>query len=301
MEHTVKEKISFIINPISGTRDKSSWPEIIMQTVDGNRFDIHIFFTERAGHASELAQQQVENNVPYVVAVGGDGTINEVAMALRDSPAAMGIIPCGSGNGLARHLHIPLNLNEALKLLNDAETISIDYGMVNEKPFFCTFGTGFDAHISSAFAHSKKRGFMRYVAIITREFIAYRSKKYKLKIDGNKIKTRAMVVTIANSSQYGNNGYISPYADITDGALDVCIVHPFPKILAALLAMRLLSRKIDKSRYYQMVQGENIIIKRKQKGAVHLDGEPFVMGKKLKVKIVPKGLKVLVKKDTISG
>ncbi len=297
-EPPIKEKISFIINPISGTRKKSSWPEIIRQTVDETRFDVRIFFTERRGHASELARQQADEGIPYIVAVGGDGTVNEVAVALRDGPATMGIVPCGSGNGLARHLQIPLQLTEALKLINEAETISIDYGTVNEKPFFCTFGAGFDAHISSAFAQSKKRGFMTYMSIIAREFLTYRSQKYKLKIDGQKLKTRAMVVTVANSAQYGNSGYISPYADITDGELDVCIVRPFPKLLGAQLAVRLVSKRIHKSRYYQMIKGEEIVLKRKHGGEIHLDGEPLVMGKKLKIKIVPRGLKVLVKKRT---
>ncbi len=297
MNRPTKEKISFIINPISGTRKKDSWPGIIRRVIDENRFDIDIFFTERSGHASELARQQVEAEVPYIVAVGGDGTVNEVAGALRDTDAAMGIVPCGSGNGLARHLDIPLNLTDALKLINTAKTIGIDYGTVNGKPFFCTFGAGFDAHISNAFAQSKKRGFMTYVSIIAGEFLSYRSRKYKIKIDGDKFKTRAMMVTIANSAQYGNNGYIAPYADITDGLLDVCVLRPFPKLFAPHLAYRLLRKTIHKSRYYQMIKGEEIIIKRKRKGNVHLDGEPDMMGKKLKVTIVPQGLKVLVKGD----
>ena len=298
MEQSAKTKICFIINPISGTRQKKSWPDIIRETIDETRFDIGIFFTEHPGHASELVHRQIHEGVACIVAVGGDGTVNEVAMAMRGTSAAMGIVPCGSGNGLARHLQIPLRLADALKLINDAEAIDIDYGLVNEKPFFCTFGTGFDARISSAFAQSGKRGLTTYLSVIAREFFSYRSKKYKLKIDGRKVKTRAMVVTVANSAQYGNNGYISPHADITDGKLDVCIVRPFPKLFAGLLAVRLLRKRIDKSRYYEMLQGEEIVIKRKRKGEVHLDGEPMAMGKKLEIKIIPHGLKVLVKKRT---
>ena len=294
-----KKVISFIINPISGTRNKDSWPEIIRQTIDPSRFDIRIFFTERAGHASELAQWQVQKGVLYIVAVGGDGTVNEVAKSLRDTSAAMGIVPCGSGNGLARHLRIPLKLTEALKLINDASVVSIDYGLVNDMPFFCTFGTGFDAHISHVFAKSEKRGFWTYLIHIVKEFFTYRSAKYKLKVDGNVLKTKAMVLTIANSSQYGNNGYISPHADITDGKLDVCIVRPFSKFRAGFLGIRLLRKTIDKSSYYHTIRGKKITIKRKHKGEVHLDGDPFMMGKKLKVKIVPKGLKVLVNMDFI--
>ncbi|MDR1171952.1 MAG: diacylglycerol kinase family lipid kinase [Bacteroidales bacterium] len=292
-----KEKICFIINPISGTRKKDAWPEIIHRIIDASRFDIRIFFTEQAGHASELAGRQIDEGVPYIVAVGGDGTVNEVAMSVRDTQAAMGIVPCGSGNGLARHLHIPMKLTEALKLINNASVISIDYGVVNSRPFFCTFGAGFDARISHAFATNGKRGFMTYVSIIAREFISYRSRKYKLKIDGNKFKTKAMMVTIANSAQYGNNGYISPYADITDGELDVCILRPFPKFRAVRLAFRLLHKSIHKSPYYSMIKGKKIVLTQKCEENVHLDGEPHTMGKKLKIKIVPQGLKVLVQKD----
>ena len=292
-----KKTISFIINPISGTRKKDSWPEMINQYMDHSRFDVRIFFSEKAGHASELAQQQVEDSVRYIVAVGGDGTVNEVASAVRDSPAALGIIPRGSGNGLARHLHIPLKINKALKLINKISVDSIDYGIVNDKPFFCTFGAGFDARIGHAFAKSKTRGFRTYISIIVKEFFKYLPCKYKLKIDGNKFKTGALMVTVANAAQFGNNGYISPHANITDGKLDVCIVHPFPKYKAVFLAFRLLRKKIHKSSYYQMIRGEKIVIKRKQEGEVHLDGDPFTMGKKLKIRVVPQGLKVLVDRD----
>ena len=295
-----KKRISFIINPISGTRKKDSWPEIIRQTIDASKFDIRIFFTERVGHASELARQQIKKGIPYIVAVGGDGTVNEVAVAVRDTSAAMGIIPCGSGNGLARHLQIPLKFADALKLINEATVVSIDYGLANDKPFFCTFGAGFDARISHVFAMSKKRGFMSYLTIIFKEFFNYRSRKYKLEVDGKKFKTRAMLVTIANSAQYGNNGYISPHADITDGKLDVCIVRPFPKFKAALLALRLLHKSIDKSHYYRRMKGKKIVLKRKHEGEVHLDGEPYTMGKKLKIRIVPQGLNVLVSRDFMS-
>ena len=289
-----KQIISFIINPISGTRKKDSWPEMIYRNMDTSRFDVRIFFTERAGHASELAHQQIEEGIRYIVAAGGDGTVNEVARAVRDTPAAMGIIPCGSGNGLARHLHIPLKLADALKHINYASVVSIDYGVVNDNPFFCTFGVGFDAHVSQSFAMSKKRGFWTYVFSIVRELFKYRSRKYKLKIDGNKLKAKAFTVTIANASQFGNNAYISPHADIADGNLDVCIISPFPRFKVAFLACRLLRKSIHKSRYYRMIRGKKIMIKRKHEGEAHLDGDPYMMGKKLKIKIVPQGLKVLV-------
>ena len=289
-----KKTISFIINPISGTRKKNSLPEMIHRTIDASRFDVRIFFTEREGHASELAHQQIEDGVTAIVAVGGDGTVSEVAGAVRDTPTALGIVPCGSGNGLARHLNIPLNLVKALQLLNKAAVASIDYGIVNKKTFFCTFGAGFDAHISHSFANTKKRGFWKYVSIIVKDIFKYHPQRYKLKIDGNKMKTHALMITVANSAQFGNNGYISPHADITDGKLDVCILRPFPKYHTAFLAFRLICKTIHKSRYYSMIKGKKIVLERKEEGYVHLDGDPHEMGKKLKIKIVPQGLRVLV-------
>jgi YegS/Rv2252/BmrU family lipid kinase len=289
----VKKRISFIVNPISGTRKKDALPEIIRRHIDGARFEIEIFFTERSGHAFELAQQQMKDGVPYIVAVGGDGTVNEVAAALRDSPSAMGIVPCGSGNGLARHLHIPLNLQKALKALNVAGVKEMDYGLANGRPFFCTLGTGFDARVSDVFAHTRKRGLRKYIAIIAREFIAYRAREYALNIDGTALAVKAMVVTVANSSQYGNNACISPLADISDGKLDVCIVRPFPKILAAGLAFRLIGKSIHKSRFYSSYRGKEIVIVRQKDDTVHLDGDPFTMEKELKISVAPRGLKVL--------
>jgi diacylglycerol kinase family enzyme len=288
------EKICFIINPVSGTRRKDAIPELIRRHVDSGRFLPEIIFTERRGHAFELAREQAFAGTPYVVAVGGDGTVNEIASALRDSQSAMGIVPCGSGNGLARHLRIPLTPVDALKAINRARVQPVDYGLANETPFFCTLGTGFDAHVSDLFAHAGTRGVKKYVSIIAREFIRYRAQDYRLTIDGKTADIKAMLVTVANASQYGNNGYISPLADIADGKLDVCILLPFPKIVAPALAVRLIGKTIHKSPYYHSIQGVSITIVRKNAASVHLDGEPFKMGETLDIRIVRHGLKVLV-------
>ncbi|MDR0713246.1 MAG: diacylglycerol kinase family lipid kinase [Bacteroidales bacterium] len=287
------EKICFIINPVSGTQKKETWPELIRRTIDGTRFDTEILFTERQGHAFELARQQVDDKTPYVVAVGGDGTVNEVASALRDSHSTMGILPSGSGNGLARHLRIPMHLSAALKVINSTGVKAIDYGLANGKPFFCTLGAGFDAHVSDRFAHSRKRGFHKYVSIIAQEFILYRPQWYNLKYDNKSVETVAMLVTVANASQYGNNGYISPLADISDGQLDVCILLPFPKILAPALAVRLIGKTIHKSPYYRAFRCKELVIIRSQAGIIHLDGDPFEMDRELNIKIIPQGLKIL--------
>jgi YegS/Rv2252/BmrU family lipid kinase len=292
-----REKIAFIINPISGSNRKLKIPEIVQETLDQSKFDAEFYFTKCAGHATQLATEMLEKNYSRIIAVGGDGTINEVAKALVDSNAAMGIIPKGSGNGLARFLKIPLKVKDAVELLNRGKIMSIDYGTINDNPFFCTCGVGFDAHIGSKFAESDKRGFTTYVKETVRAFFTYKPKKYKINVDGEKLKTRAFLVTAANAGQYGNDAYIAPQADIQDGLLDLCILSPFPKRKVFNIAYRVFNKSINRSEYVRAIKGEEITIKRKKKGEVHLDGEPAIMGKKLKIRIVKHGLKVVVENN----
>jgi len=291
---TKKEKIAFIINPISGSNRKHKIPEIVRETIDQSKFDVDFFFTKCAGHATELASGLLDKEYSKIIAVGGDGTINEVAKALVDSEVVLGIIPCGSGNGLARFLKIPLKIKEAVDLLNHGKIMSIDYGIINDNPFFCTCGVGFDAHIGFKFAQSANRGFTTYIKETIAAFFHYKPKKYTIKVDDAKIKTRAFLVTAANAGQYGNDAYIAPHADICDGLLDVCILNPFPKRKAFGIGYRLFNRSMDRSEYVKVIKGQSITIKRKKKGEVHLDGEPAIMGKKLKISIIKHGLKVLV-------
>jgi YegS/Rv2252/BmrU family lipid kinase len=288
------EKIGFIINPISGTRTKENIPELIKEIIETNRFEPVISYTECAGHATKIAKQMVKEGYSIVVAVGGDGTINEIARSLIHTNVALGIVPCGSGNGLARHLGVPLDVRGALELVNNHKVVEIDYGTANNIIFFCTCGVGFDAHIGHQFAQSKTRGFFTYLKSILREFIKYRAKKYKFKTQGNKFSKKAFLVTFANASQYGNNAYIAPNADIQDGLLDVCILEPFPVYHALNIGVRLLSKKIEKSRFIEILQTNEVRIKRKKRDVFHFDGEPCIMKKKITVKSIPKGLKVAV-------
>lgn len=293
-ENPYKEKVAFIINPKSGTKNKKELPDMIVNTMDQTKYIVEIAYTQCAGHAPELVNEFVEKGFSRVVAVGGDGTVNEVARALAGKPSALGIIPCGSGNGLARFLNIPLKAKDAVQLINDGSETSIDYGLINDHPFFCTCGVGFDALIGSKFAASKKRGFYTYFKETVSSFFSYKPKKYKIKVDGQKIKTRAFLVTAANAGQYGNDAYIAPKADIRDGMLDLCILTPFPMYSVFGLGLKVFNKTIDKSRYMQTLKGQSITIKRKKEGEVHLDGEPAIMGKKLKIEVVKQGLKVIM-------
>lgn len=291
---TEKEKIAFIINPKSGTASKKNIPDMVLATLNLRKYEPVFHFTREAGHATRLAEQCLKDGIKKVIAVGGDGTVNEVAKALIKSDTALGVIPGGSGNGLARYLNIPLKTADAVALFNNCEVSAMDFGTINDHPFFCTCGVGFDAHIGNKFAQSKNRGFMTYVKETIYAFFHYRPKKYKIKIDGQKFKNQAFMVTVANAGQYGNDAYISPTADVRDGLLDVCILSPFPKMKAFNIGIRLFKRTLDKSEYLEVIKGKKISITRKKKGEVHLDGEPAYMGKKIKIKIEPLGLKVII-------
>jgi diacylglycerol kinase (ATP) len=294
MTTTVKERIQFIVNPISGGRSKKGFEEMVRKSLDLNSYDPVITYSERPGHASDLTTQALNNKIRKIVAVGGDGTVNEVAKMMINSEAALGIIPFGSGNGLARHMGISTNPAKAVEQLN-AATIKInDAGVINGMPFFCTSGMGFDAHIGKIFATLKGRGFTGYIKAVLREFASYKPQQYKLIVNGVAVDKNAFLITFANANQYGNNAYIAPQANVADGKLDVCILKPFPVYSMPGLAMRVFNKTANKSSFMDTMEGTEITIQRESAGPIHLDGEPFETGKDITVGIMPACLKILV-------
>lgn len=287
--------IAFIINPVSGSNSKRDIPKLIKANLDSTKFSPLLFFTERRKHATEITKELLDKGVNRIVAVGGDGTINEVASSLVHTSGMLGIIPSGSGNGLARHLNIPLDPAKAIALLNQDFSIKMDSGLLNDKSFFCTSGIGFDAYIGKLFAEKITRGFQTYIKTTIKEFVHYKSHHYSLKYNNTELNTDAFLITIGNTAQYGNNAFICPYADVQDGLFDVSIISPFPKIYAFDLGRRLFSGTIDKSRYTTMFTTTELTIRRKNSGPVHVDGEPFEMGEEISIKMVPESLQVLVK------
>ena len=213
----MKKKAVFIINLISGTSDKAAIPGLIDQYLDKTQFEYEIAVTQYAGHASEIAAKAKDDGVDVVVAIGGDGTVNEVARAIVHSSTALGIIPCGSGNGLARHLLLPLNVRKAIEVINRCEIRQLDYGIINEYPFFCTCGMGFDAFVSMKFAEAGKRGPITYVENVLREGLKYEPETYTIEDDNGTLQYKAFLISCANASQYGNNAYIAPQASMSDG------------------------------------------------------------------------------------
>ncbi len=289
------KKISFIINPISGTASKEGIPALIDSHIDATKYEVRTVFTEYSGHAAELTKSFVEEGVDIVVAVGGDGTVNEVARALRESPTALGIIPAGSGNGLARHLMLPQTPEGAIDIINEGIVHELDYGLINNHPFFCTCGVGFDAFISKRFAEAGKRGKITYLENILKAGLKYESETYSISIDGGEFQSyKAFLVSIANASQYGNDAYIAPQASMNDGLLDIVIMEPLGILTAPQVGIDLMSKTITQSARTKCFQGKDIIIRRSKPGLIHYDGDPIEATADLHVELRKKGIRMVV-------
>ena len=285
--------IAFIINPISGTNSKDTLPKLIEEHLDKKQFTYRIFYTEHAGHAAELTKQCAEEHVDIVVAVGGDGTVNEVARSLVHSTTALGIIPCGSGNGLARHLCLPLDIRKSIDIINRCCIETFDYGIINGLPFFCTCGMGFDAFISLKFAESGKRGPITYVENVLKEGLKYQPETYEVKDDTGVHHYKAFLIACANASQYGNHAYIAPGATMKDGEMDVIIMEPFNALEAPQIAADLFMKTLSKNSKIKTFRTKNLHIHRDKEGAIHYDGDPVITGTDINVSIEHLGIRIV--------
>ena len=290
----VKKRILFIVNPVSGVGKQKSMRELIDSRLDKEKYDYQIVYTERPGHATEISRRGAEEGLDFVVAVGGDGTVNETAAGLVGSDTALGIIPTGSGNGLSRHLEIPMNLKRALEIVNRGHTQKIDTATINGHIFVNVAGVGFDASVAKKFAESGKRGFANYFKITTGSYKNYKPRKYTLIIDGETIIRRALLVSFANSSQFGNNTSINSKASIDDGFIDVCIVRKVPYWKTIFLAPLLFLKRFDQTSYVEIIRAKEVQLKRKKGKGIHLDGDPKKIGKAFTMKINPLSLNVIV-------
>lgn len=290
----MKKKAVFIINLISGTSDKAAIPGLIDQYLDKTQFEYEIAVTQYAGHASEIAAKAKDDGVDVVVAIGGDGTVNEVARAIVHSSTALGIIPCGSGNGLARHLLLPLNVRKAIEVINRCEIRQLDYGIINDYPFFCTCGMGFDAFVSMKFAEAGKRGPITYVENVLREGLKYEPETYTIEDDNGTLQYKAFLISCANASQYGNNAYIAPQASMSDGLMDVIIMEPFDVFEAPQISIEMFSKTLDKNSKIKTFRTRHLHIRRDKPGVIHYDGDPVMTGADIDVELKPKGINIIV-------
>ena len=290
-----RKRILFIVNPISGHRDKRRFGEEAAAVLGGGDIVYDVVFTERAGHATELALAAVKEGYDIVAAVGGDGTLNEVARGLLHSDTAMAVIPSGSGNGLARCLHLPRKTSDALRLLREGRVERIDTGTVNGELFLSVAGIGLDAQTADDFARDPRRGFIPYAYYATNNYFHLKPETVRITFDGRKTLTCSpMLVTFANSNQYGYNAVIAPHASLQDGLLDTCILNRPPLPLIPAFVGMLMHGLVDRSRYLTEIQSAHITVERPAAGVVNIDGEPVMMEAVLEVKVVPQSLRVVV-------
>lgn len=287
------KSILFVINPISGVGKQKKVERLIRERLDLSIYQPKIVYTESQGHATILSKEAAQNRVDVVVAVGGDGTVNEIATGLVDTDTAMAIIPAGSGNGLARHLKIPMCSRRALDVINSGKVRRIDTATINDQFFVNVAGVGFDATVARKFSTAGKRGLSTYVRITTNTYRTYQPRQYKLEIDGKIIKRRALLISFANSSQFGNNATIDPSASVSDGFIDVCIVGKMPYWKTFFLAPLLFLKMFDQTKYIEIIRARNVVLHRKKGKSIHLDGDPKEMGKELVMKINPLSLNVI--------
>ncbi len=279
----------FIINPNAGTNSPAHFKKLINLIKED--FNCRIWETTAPFEAFAFAQKAISEGASRIIAVGGDGTINEIASALVGTNVTLGIIPIGSGNGLARHLKIPLNITKAHTLACTGKSQKMDVGLLNDKYFFCTAGIGFDATVANEFAKGKGRGLFNYVKATLKTILHYQP--IEIAINDGEIEP-VFSLTIANASQFGNNAYISPLSDIQDGLLEVVKIHKIGLFRAFFIAIRLFNGNIHESKKVEIIATKTILIKYKSKAPFHLDGESIMTeSEALAIKIIPKALNVI--------
>lgn len=284
----------FIINPISGKGKGSKLIPLIEKYCSAKncRFEIHV--SQFSGDAKNLAQKAIDSNFDFIIAVGGDGTVNEVAGIVAGTSAVLGIIPIGSGNGLAREMKIPLDSLAALKFVFKGEIRKIDTGICNDHFFACTSGVGFDAHLAHSFLKLTNRGLKGYVQLFLKEFFGYRTNNYSIKTESVNIETEAFLITVANCRQWGNDFFISPSSHHQDGQFEICIIRKFPIYVFPILVFRIICKNIHHSKYYSVIKARSLSLQINEANQVfHADGECFDLNEKLEIRNNYRNLNVI--------
>lgn len=292
---STKLKILFLINPISGVGKKAIIPKLIDKHLDLNKFKPTIEYTEYREHGFEISSEK-HKDYNCIVAIGGDGTVNEVGSGLINTDTALAIIPTGSGNGLARHLNIPLKLKKAIININNFNISIIDTGLVNNIPFLGTCGFGFDAHIAQKFDEYHKRGFLSYAKIVKQEFKNYIPLTYLIEKEFKQSEKKSFMFSVANSSQFGNGFTISPNSVINDGIFETVYFDKFKYKNAIKLGRQFFNKKINNSKFYNFesfTKSMKFEVLNKKDVVFHVDGEPKIGGNEFEIKIIKQSLKIV--------
>lgn len=288
------KKIAIIVNPIAGgAKSKEKIIDYLFRYFSSLCKDMAIQITSQPGEATALARKCAQEKVELIIAIGGDGTINEVGTGLVGTEVALAIIPTGSGNGLARSLNIPTNLRHACELIKQQTVTYIDVGQANNRYFFLVFGLGFDAVVGKRFSESSLRGPIPYFYYSFKEYFEYRPPKMEIVFNGYAKKIQPFVVAVANGKQYGNGALIAPDAKLNDGFFDVCIVHRLTVFQAFTAIPKLFKGKIHNFHEVEFHKTDALQIVRDEPGIINIDGEPIEEGATINIKILPKKLKII--------
>ncbi|MBL9209937.1 MAG: diacylglycerol kinase family lipid kinase [Opitutaceae bacterium] len=290
-------KTCFIFNPHSGrNRRRPRLAGAIRDFIAARALDANLAVTEGPGHATELARAAVQSGHEVVVAVGGDGTMNEVAQGLLHSPAALALVPCGSGNGLALHLGLPRSPRGALELATGpgSRIVAVDTGTANGRPFFNAMGLGLDADVSRRFNGLTRRGLPAYARVAFAALRELRGERCRISCGAQGETLDVLLVAVANSDQYGNHARIAPGARVDDGRLDLVAVKSVGLLRAAALVPRLFLGNVDRSPHVLRLTGPRFVIERLQPGLIHTDGETHVTGARVEVTVQPRSLRVVI-------
>jgi YegS/Rv2252/BmrU family lipid kinase len=289
-----KKHVVFIINPKSGMERQKEISYAIDKHLDSKEFTHEVQFTQYAKHGTTLAAEAAAKGAYAVVAVGGDGSVNDIVHGLMNTETILAIIPKGSGNGMARTMQIPLDTEEAVKLINKGNVVKMDVGFANGRAFISNAGVAFDALISKKFAKSERRGFAIYSWLVTKHLWTYKVWNWNITIDGKELQKKAFMINVANGQQFGYNFKIAPQASFTDGMLDLVIVKKFPRILGGLIALRAMKGNITGSPYVESYTGKNITISHPSLKLMQTDGDAHACENKIAFSITPGAQKVLV-------
>ena len=281
------EKVLFIINKYSGKGFQASTESQVLDACSKFRVDGVIEYTKHKGHATVLAKQAVAAGITRVFAMGGDGTVNEVAQGLVHTATAMGILPAGSGNGLARHLNIAMKTELALGLLGQHQVIPMDTIQLNGHLAVNVAGIGFDAHVANLFGKNGRRGLIGYAKLVLSEFAKFQEFEGDASIENSSQKIKSFIIALANSSQFGNNARVAPNASVTDGLMDLCFVRKVPLSQAVAFTVRLFMGIVDKSSYVEIVKASSFRLELAEPMPFHIDGEPHPPAQRFDASIQP--------------
>ncbi len=288
-----KRKVLFIINPIAGVNENSKVLTLASKVLSNDEFEVSSVETEYAGHAEFIAKDASKSGFHIVVAVGGDGTINEIGRALLGTSTAMAIIPRGSGNGFARHIGLPIEIQKSIENIKTGHVLPVDVGLLNNRPFFNVSGIGFDAEISKSFDEAPSRGFWTYFQLVFRKIFSFKGVMLKLKSEVFEKEGQFFMVTFCNTNQFGNNAIIAPDASLLDGHIAITVINRFKFFEMFGLAMKFIKKQIHKSTKVDYFKIKQLSVISNKRIVAHIDGDPYTFDHEVEIRISQEKLNII--------